>query len=524
VSIRLGKRAGIVLLASVLRAGPGQAGKVQLDEGSERWVEVIAHWIILPEEERFFRSLRTVEERDRFIRAFWARRDPSPETPENEFKDEHLRRIAYANAHFSVTGKPGWKTDRGRLYIVAGPPDQVQRNPFGRTFDSRGNPASEYDSEIWTYNSLPNFKVPRAVDINLVRYFGKPDFEIVTDLDVAADANNQARNELENILAARVRLTPEELYEIRNDIELYNDPLSQGKFLDSFQAKINFEAPAPVDLTNMRELFHQVIETEISYTKLEARAESARFRTDPNRFFVPLAVELPAETLTFESHDGTNRSRVSLYGEVRSSGGGVVDVFDQSYGIELSDAQLEAWRSLPHALFAATYLPAGDYTAVLLLRDDTSRALAVLEQPLSLPDPAIDLDLSSLVLAGRIKRYEGQANGAHLEAGDLVFGDLAVTPSLQHRQRRDQPLLLLFQLYAPRAEGQQLKLEYTFWRDHLPRKRIRSEYRLDHAPLALVQTQLDLTDLEPGDYTLRVTLSDPSSLQAREETDLVLEP
>lgn len=511
----------------ILAAAPAAAGKPAepvLDEGSARWLEVIAHWIILPEEERFFRSLRTVEERDRFIRGFWARRDPTPDSPENEFKDEHLRRIGYANAHFGVAGKPGWKTDRGRVFIVAGPPDQIQRNPFGRFTDSRGNPASEYESEIWTYNSLPNRKVPRAVDINFVRYFGKPDFDIVTDLDVAADATSLARGELENILAAQLLLPSEEIYTVRNDIELYNDPLSQGKFLDTFEAQVNFEAPAPVDLSSMRELFEQMIETEISYTRLEARTQVARFRTDGERFFVPLAIELPAQDLTFESDNGSNRSRVSLYGEVRDEGGAIVDVVDQSYAIELSDAQLEAWRNLPHTLFVSLYLRPGDYSAQLLLRDDTSRALAVLQEPLPLGANGIGLELSSLVLASQIQRAADSNPVPHLAAGNLIFDDIAITPSLQREWRRGTPLALLFQIYAPEAAGQMLQLDYTFWRDHQPRKKIRSEYRLEKAPLALVRTELDLSDLEPGAYTLRVTLTDPRGLQVFEETDLVLQP
>ena len=88
-------------------------------------------WIISPEERAAFKKLSNDEERDDFIENFWLRRDPTPDTPENEFKEEHYRRIAYANEHFAA-GMPGWKTDRGRIYIMYGPPDEIDLASFRR--------------------------------------------------------------------------------------------------------------------------------------------------------------------------------------------------------------------------------------------------------------------------------------------------------------------------------------------------------------------------------------------------------
>jgi GWxTD domain-containing protein len=509
--------AGLVVIAGAIPC----PAEPKLDEGSARWLEVIARWIILPEESKFFRSLKTVEERDRFIRGFWSRRDPTPETPENEFKDEHLRRIAFANAHFGVPGAPGYRTDRGRLYIVAGPPDQIQRNPFGRFVNSRGNPASEHESEIWTYNSLPNLKVPRSVDINFVRYFGKQDFELVTDLDVAADATTLARNELENILAARLVIAPEDFYTVRNDLDLYNDPLSQGKFLDALQASVRYEAPAPVDLSSMRELFEQVITTEISYQQLDAELGSARFRSDTGRWFVPLMITLPAEALTFESVHDRHHARLSLYGEIKDADGAVVDVIEQTYVLEVDERQLQERRQLPHVLFAPLYLAAGEYQMVLLLRDDSSRALAVLENGLSLPVDGA-LDLSSLVVASGVQRHDGAARGVRLDSGAFVFDSLSVVPSLQQRWPRAEPLPLVFQIYAPGTTGAPLQLEYTLWKEGAPRKRIHSSYTMGAGPLALVESKLDLADLDGGAYTLRLRVSDGGGAEARQELDLTL--
>ncbi|MGB9456112.1 MAG: GWxTD domain-containing protein [Bryobacteraceae bacterium] len=91
----------------------------------DQWLNEDVAYIISPEERREFLVLQTDADRDRFIERFWQRRDPTPDTAENEFKEEHYRRIAYANEHFA-SSVPGWKTDRGRIYIVYGPPDEIE--------------------------------------------------------------------------------------------------------------------------------------------------------------------------------------------------------------------------------------------------------------------------------------------------------------------------------------------------------------------------------------------------------------
>ena len=94
--------------------------KVELSKTYKKWLSEDVVWIITDEERAAFKQLSNDEERDQFIEAFWQRRDPTPDTVENEFKEEHYRRIAYANEHFAA-GIPGWKSDRGRMYIMYGP-------------------------------------------------------------------------------------------------------------------------------------------------------------------------------------------------------------------------------------------------------------------------------------------------------------------------------------------------------------------------------------------------------------------
>src|SRR5208337_4038242 len=134
-----------------------KALKQELSATYKKWLNEDVRWIITPEELSAFKQLSNDEERDAFIEQFWLRRDPTPDTPENEYKEEHYRRIAYANEHFPA-GFPGWRTDRGRIYIMYGPPDQIESHPSGGTYErpmeEGGGSTSTFPFEDWRYRYI----------------------------------------------------------------------------------------------------------------------------------------------------------------------------------------------------------------------------------------------------------------------------------------------------------------------------------------------------------------------------------
>ncbi len=139
------------------RKANAKALKIELSKTYRKWLDEDVRWIITDEEKSAFMQLSNDEERDQFIEAFWQRRDPTPDTEENEFKEEHYRRIAYANEHYAA-GIPGWKTDRGRTYIVFGPADEIESHPSGgsyeRPMDEGGGETSTFPFETWRYRYL----------------------------------------------------------------------------------------------------------------------------------------------------------------------------------------------------------------------------------------------------------------------------------------------------------------------------------------------------------------------------------
>src|SRR5271170_7213850 len=131
--------------------------KKELETPWKKWLNEDVTYIITDEERKAFKQLNTDEEREQFVEQFWLRRDPTPDTVENEFKEEHYRRIAYANEHYA-SGIPGWKADRGRIYITFGPPDEIDSHPSGGTYErptaEGGGETTTFPFEDWRYRYI----------------------------------------------------------------------------------------------------------------------------------------------------------------------------------------------------------------------------------------------------------------------------------------------------------------------------------------------------------------------------------
>ena len=131
--------------------------KQELHGVYKTWIEQDVRWLITDTEEQAFKHLTNDEERDSFIENFWQRRNPSPDSPDNEYRDEVYARIAYANDHFAA-GKPGWMTDRGHIYIAYGKPDDIDSHPSGgeyqRPMEEGGGSTATFPFEVWHYRYI----------------------------------------------------------------------------------------------------------------------------------------------------------------------------------------------------------------------------------------------------------------------------------------------------------------------------------------------------------------------------------
>ncbi|MEK6397574.1 MAG: GWxTD domain-containing protein, partial [Terriglobus sp.] len=148
----------------------------------KKWLDQDVVWIITDQELQAFKQLKNDEERENFVENFWLRRNPNPDSPENEYKDEHYRRIAYANEHFAA-GKPGWKTDRGHIYIAFGKPDSIDSHPSGGTYqrpiEEGGGTTSTFPFEVWHYRYIPG--IADNIDLEFVDTCQCNDYHLTID-------------------------------------------------------------------------------------------------------------------------------------------------------------------------------------------------------------------------------------------------------------------------------------------------------------------------------------------------------
>lgn len=176
-----------LLLVCCASKGPG---KVSLDPQSQQFLDYIGY-IILPVEEKIFREMPP-EDRGEFIKDFWARRDPDPSTPINEFRQSYYTRLATADKAFRA-GKPGWKTDRGRIYILLGRPTNILRKAMGDVPYEVGKfvtastletgTLTEKPTEIWVYDNYPEiFSGP--LRLVFVDHYGTGDYKLTTNVEI----------------------------------------------------------------------------------------------------------------------------------------------------------------------------------------------------------------------------------------------------------------------------------------------------------------------------------------------------
>ncbi|MGD0300512.1 MAG: GWxTD domain-containing protein [Bryobacteraceae bacterium] len=418
------------------------------------WLNVDVAYIITDEERRAFRQLSNDDERESFIEQFWLRRDPTPDTQENEFKEEHYRRIAYANEHFA-SGIPGWKTDRGRTYIVYGPPDEIDSHPSGGTYqlpqDQGGGQSQAFPFETWRYRYI------ERIGTNAV-------FEFV-DTTMSGEYHITIDPTEKNALA-HTPMSPQP--------PATGTPSMRDEFTP-LELLSNWGRPPAIKYTDLEAM----VSTTVRYNTLPMLV-----RTD----FIPVT---PASiyaniTLQFSASNPT----VNLYGRITTLSRRVVQVFEDVVTVD-SASQLSAvyQKTIP--------LAPGRYRLSIAAKDVTGGDTATYEAALDVPPFEQDkLAASSLILADLIERVAG--------AGQFVIGDTKVRPRVTATFRNDEKLGIYLQLYHF-TNG---TLEYQITNSSTNAVVLDTTEEEHSASQLTVKKWLPLNSLSPGEYTLRITAVD----------------
>src|SRR6266478_4960091 len=320
----------------------------------KKWLDEDVAWIITDEERSAFKQLSNDEERDQFIEAFWQRRDPTPDTIENEFKEEHYRRIAYANEHFPA-GIPGWKTDRGRMYIMYGPADEIESHPSGgsyeRPMEEGGGETSTFPFEDWRYRYLEG--IGQEVIIEFVDSCMCGDYHMTMDRsekDALLYTPNAGLTFYEQMGLARKadRISNGGLE------RLGNGPFSQGqsgKEFDRLELFAKLNRPPVVKFKDLEE----VVSHKISVNLMPFDVQTHFVKVTADTVLVPVTVQIKYRDMTFNNKEGVQRGTVNIFGRTTTLTGRVAQTFEDTVSVDepaellpkVLDHSAIYWKALP---------------------------------------------------------------------------------------------------------------------------------------------------------------------------------
>lgn len=399
------------------RAAHEKEGKYYRDW--EKGVEVI----ITPEERTAFKKLGTNAERDSFIEAFWRRRDPTPDTEENEYKDEFYRRKAFANERFSA-GVPGEQTDRGRIYILHGPPDAIESHPMGgpylRPAEEGGGTTTTYPFEIWRYRHLDG--IGDEVTIEFVDSCSCGDYRQTlnySDKDAMKNIPNAGPtdSEINGASKAARLLDPQGIGQ-----SLFN-PNSGTKFFERMEQQVLLNQPPA--LRTLDTSIKHVIRYKL--LPFDVRLDFVKEASE-NTVLVPITVQVPNRELTFASRDGVQRGVVSIHGQMTTLTGKIAQSFEDTVHVDVPPDLLDKAMNNVALYWKALPMRPGHYRLDIVVKDLNGDKLGTFTHDVQVPEyDGEKLASSSLILADLLEPVPP----AEIGAGPFVLGTSKVRPRVQ---------------------------------------------------------------------------------------------
>ena len=487
-----------------------KAIRKEMESPYKKWLDEEVPYIITPEEKASFKKLTTDEEREQFIEAFWERRNPNPGSPENEFKEEYYRRIAYANEHYS-SGMPGWKMDRGRIYIMYGPPDEIDAHPSGGSYVRKpcegGGETSTYPFEDWTYHYIEG--IGENIQLEFVDPSMSGEYHLTMDpgeKDALLHVPGAGLTEYEMMNGGSKLDRFQNTDGTTMGIPMGGQPESMEEFtrLDQF-AKI-FRPPA-VKFNDLR----AVVTHKISAQLLPFQVKTDYVRITSESILTPITIQIANKDLEFQNKDGVMHGVVDIYGQLSTLGGRISNSFQDSVVLDVPQHDFLTYVNRQSVYQKAVTLSPGRYKLSLVLKDDTSGHMGSTDLGIIVPNYNDDgLSASSLILADLIQQLPTNEVGT----GPFVIGSTKVRPSVSASFKRDQNLGMYLQVYNlgvdPKTHRPDADIQYQLLKDG---KTIftttEAAARIEHASEQVtIRKSLPLAPLQPGDYTVSIKVTD----------------
>jgi GWxTD domain-containing protein len=486
--------------------------KKELDSQYKKWLDQDVVYIISPEERSAFLHLSTNEEREQFIEQFWQRRNPDPESPENTFKEEHYRRIAYANERFA-SGIPGWRTDRGKIYIMWGPPDEIEGHPSGGSYDrpanEGGGQTSTYPFEQWRYRYLEG--IGNDVILEFVDPSMTGEFHLTMDpseKDALLYVPGAGLTQMESMgLASKTsRFNNTDGSHLAQPIGGRLERDSEFSRLERY-AKVQ-QAP-PVKFKDLETVVtSRLVRDQV---KFDYRFDFLRITSDT--VLVPITVQIPTRQLSFQEKSGVDSATLNLFARITTLSGRPVQTFEDTIHRDLPAALLQQSLSTSSIYQKAVPLSPGLYRLDIVVKDVNNGNVGVVNTRLAVPRFEDDkLSSSTLILADQIQRVSAKDIGL----GQFVLGDIKVRPKMDGSFTPNETMGVFLQVYNLKVDEKTHKADTTVEFRVTREKESEPVLRFDLPPSKLpehgeemtLENVVTLGSLTPGKYNLEVAVTD----------------
>ncbi len=478
----------------------------------KKWLNEDVVYIITDEEKRAFKQLKTDEERQSFVESFWQRRDPTPDTEENEYKEEHYRRIAYANDHYA-SGIPGWKTDRGMIYIKYGAPDEIDAHPSGgsyeRPMEEGGGETSTYPFEDWRYRYIDG--VGTNVIIEFVDTTMSGEYKISLDPE-EKDALLYVPGAGLTMAEQMGQADKTQRFQRTDGTHLGTGgqplPESMNEFTRLEQYANLMKAPT----IKFKDL-DAVVQSNIRYNSLPMQVRVDFIRVTDATVYANISIQFKNSDLNFATKDKVAKATVNLYGRITTLTRKSVKWFEDTVNAELPVEMLQQAMNGSQIYSKRVPLPPGTYRLNVVAKDTVANTVNSYETALVVPHyDEEQLGASSVILADQLERVPTNSIGT----GEFVIRSSKVRPRINDTFKQSETMGIYTEFYNFGMDQKTKKPDGTITLDVVDaqNKVVLSETedltRIQNASafLVTVEKKLPLKTLTPGKYTLKMTVTD----------------
>ena len=411
----------------------------------KKWLDEDVNYIITDEERKAFKSLKTDEERDSFIEQFWLRRDPDPDTPENEYKEQYYERIQYANEKYA-SGIPGWKTDRGRIYIMFGKPDEIESHPSGGSYDrpsyEGGGTTSTYPFETWWYRYIEG--IGSDIEIEFVDPSGSGEYRIARspdEKDALKYVPNAGLTLAESLgLSTKADRITGNGYQSNNGMfggRAKDQPFEKLALLADLQRPPAIKFPDLQVKADLPEVASDILPYSVRTDFMRLSGESV---------VTSFTVQFDHQDLAFKNVGGIYGSTVNIYARLTGLSGRRAGQFEDILQTgRYTEDQLAVGQTQRSIYEKNVVLPPGRYKIDVVSRDVVSGKTGIVHHSFEVPRyQEKQLATSTLMLASSIEKISGRAL---LGDEHFIKGRYKVMPFVSGIYKPGQNLAIFLQVY-----------------------------------------------------------------------------